>query len=128
MFKKFLLFVVVPTIFLLMAASVITNTGYSQFAKIWVETSCSPQGNTCLKVLKERTVGIDYTTTTTIVWEKYFFWFSSLPENYLIFDPEVTVDVIWLSENSVKFDYEGGEYKWIGAKPQDISFEFKRKG
>ncbi|WP_068082673.1 hypothetical protein [Polycladidibacter stylochi] len=120
---KFLIFVVVLVFGIwLFAFTGITNSGYSPFVSRWVEISCSPQGKTCLKILKERTFGVDYTTTTTIVWEKYFFWFSSLPANFLVFDPEVKVDIIWLSENSVMFNYGGGEYKLIGAKPSRDGF------
>ncbi|WP_068088906.1 hypothetical protein [Polycladidibacter stylochi] len=126
---KYLIFPLVLFIGIFLGlALVVVDIGVLNISNTWVETSCSPQGNTCLKVLKESTSGVDYTTTTTIVWEKYFFWFSSLPANYLVFDPETYVDVIWLSEDSVKFAYEGGDYKLIGAKPQDISFEFERNG
>ncbi|WP_131821921.1 hypothetical protein [Salipiger marinus] len=93
-----------------------------------IETSCSSTGDNCLKIIYKRDTGIDYTTRIFVAWDQDLKKFGSLPDSYLAFDPETSVHLTWLSQNSVRIEYEGGGYKLFGSMPQEVFFEFKRAG
>lgn len=100
-------------------------------------TVCSSDGSKCVEVVRViNSLGIDYTTTEYILWNRLSvfdkIWseisFSEiiLPENYIYFDPEAgSNDIKWVGNNHIDIEYEGGDYHVLGNIPEWLSVTFK---
>lgn len=92
-------------------------------------TVCSNSGGKCVNVISlQDRLGFDYTTTTYLFWDSHTTSVAKLPLNYVVFDPEVSVDLLWQFNGSLLVLYEGGEYQVFGDIPEIFEVEFKRNG
>lgn len=91
-----------------------------------IEENCSNSGLYCFNIFSKRGTGIDYTTQVYVFWDQDFRNARSLPEDYLVFEPEVSVRFTWVSETQLEIEYEGGEYDKFGTLPKEYSVKMMR--
>lgn len=94
-----------------------------------VTTSCFSSGNQCATLISVRDrLGVDYTTSVYLFWGDNVKSVLNLPADYVLFDPEASVDIKWTPDGELQVEYEGGGYITMGNIPQTYRVSFLKKG
>lgn len=80
---------------------------------------CYQNDYPCVSLNSQDTGGIDYTTTRSLI-------FKSHNSSQIVFEPETSVKVTWISNTMLGIDYDWGECKLIGKLPENISIKITR--
>jgi hypothetical protein len=94
-----------------------------------VTTSCFSSGDQCATLISVRDrLGVDYTTSVYLFWGDNVTSVLNLPADYVLFDPEASVEIKWATDGELQVEYEGGDYITMGDIPQTYRVSFLKKG
>lgn len=94
-----------------------------------VVTYCFSSGDQCATLISVRDrLGVDYTTSVYLFWGDNVTSVLNLPADYVLFDPEASVDIQWAPDGELQVEYEGGDYTTMGNIPQTYRVSFRKKG